>query len=102
MASVRFFAPDTDAYVASVERHIREFEELTGHTAHLNIIGSDQYFSNKIHAFLDGDEAADVYMSGPVLLWEHVAADLVEPLDDFVQSAKDDYHPDDFIGALLK
>lgn len=23
MASVRFFAPDTDAYVASVERHIR-------------------------------------------------------------------------------
>jgi multiple sugar transport system substrate-binding protein len=102
MASVRFLAPDTDAYVASVERHIDEFEELTGQTAHLNIIASDQYFSNKIHAFLDGDDAADVYMSGPVLLWEHVAAGFVEPLDDFVKSAKDDYHPDDFLDALLK
>jgi multiple sugar transport system substrate-binding protein len=102
MAVVKFFAPDTDAYVDSVKRHIDEFEERTGHSAHLNIIGSDQYFSNRISAFLQGEDAADVYMSGPVLMWEHYAAGFVEPLDDYLKSAKDDYDPDDFLGALLR
>ena len=102
MAVVRFFGPDTDAYVSSVQRHVREFEELTGHTAALRIIPSDPYFSNRIHAELQGDEAADVYMSGPVLLWEHVAAGFVEPLDDYVNGASADYHPEDFLESLLK
>ena len=31
--SVRFLGPDTDAYVASVERHAAEFEEESGHRA---------------------------------------------------------------------
>jgi multiple sugar transport system substrate-binding protein len=102
MANVRFFAPDTDAYVASVQRHIGEFEERTGHTAQLHIIGSDEYFSNKIHAYLEGPDAADVYMSGPVLLWEHVPGGYVEPLDAFVQRARDDYHFDDFLPSLVR
>ena len=102
MATVRFFAPDTDAYVASVQRHIGEFEARTGHTAHLQIIGSDEYFSNKIHAYLDGEDAADVYMSGPVLLWEHVAGDFVEPLDDYVKSAREEYHFEDFLPSLIQ
>ena len=102
MATVRFFAPDTDAYVASVQRHIGEFEAQTGHTAHLHIIGSDEYFANKIHAYLDGEDAADVYMSGPVLLWEHVAGDFVEPLDDYVKSARDEYHFEDFLPSLIR
>lgn len=102
MAVVRFFGPDTDAYVASVERHIHEFEALSGHTAELVIIGSDEYFSNKIHPFLSGDNAADVYMSGPVLLWEHVAAGLVEPLDEYLRTAKEDYHPEDFWDSVIK
>jgi multiple sugar transport system substrate-binding protein len=102
MAVVKFFAPDTDAFVDSVVRHIGEFEALTGHTVQLNIIGSDQYFSNKIHAFLDGDNAADVYMSGPVLLWEHVAAGFVEPLDEYLKQSANGYNPDDFLPSLIK
>jgi multiple sugar transport system substrate-binding protein len=101
MATVRFFAPDTDAYVASVERHIAEFEERSGHTARLTIIPSDQYFSNQIEAFLTGDEPADVFMSGPVLLWQHIAAGLVEPLDDYLSNASPAYQPEDFLPALL-
>jgi multiple sugar transport system substrate-binding protein len=73
-----------------------------GHTAQLNIISSDQYFSNKIHNFLEGEQAADVYMSGPVLLWEHVSAGFVEPLDDFVKNSRDEYQPDDFIAPLIQ
>jgi multiple sugar transport system substrate-binding protein len=101
MTAVTFLAPDTDAYVASVERHAGEFRLNTGHDVQLRIIGSDEYFSNDIHRYLTGDDAADVYMSGPVLLWQHVAAGLVEPLDDFVEAAAPGYAADDFMRPLM-
>ena len=82
MGVVRYLAPDTDAYVASVQRHAREFEAQSGHRLEIRILGSDEYFSNRIGSRLSGDDAADVFMSGPVLLWEHVGAGLVEPLDE--------------------
>jgi multiple sugar transport system substrate-binding protein len=40
-------------------------------------------------------------MSGPVLLWEHVGAGLVQPLDEFAAQASDDWNQDDFIPSLL-
>ena len=88
--NVRFLGPDTDAYVASVERHAAEFEELTGIGLEIQIVPSDLYFSNRIHHLLDGDGAADVYMSGPVLVWEHLAAGFVQPLDEFLERAGDE------------
>jgi len=97
VTDVRFLGPDTDAYVASVERHAAEFEEQTGLELDVRIIPSDEYFSNRIHHLLDGEEAADVYMSGPVLVWEHVAAGYVEPLDPFL----DRYDAHDFVDRLL-
>ena len=97
MTAVRFLGPDTDAYVASVERHAGEFEERTGLELDIRIIPSDEYFSNKIHHLLEGENAADVYMSGPVLLWEHVAAGYVEPLDDYTVGSD----VDDFVDRLL-
>jgi multiple sugar transport system substrate-binding protein len=98
---VRFLAPDTDAYVASVQRHADEFEDQTGIDLDIRIIPSDEYFSNRIHHLLDGDEAADVYMSGPVLVWEHYGAGFVEPLDDFVAGASAAWEGGDFVGRLL-
>jgi multiple sugar transport system substrate-binding protein len=97
VTAVRFLGPDTDAYVASVERHAGEFEERTGLELDIRIIPSDEYFSNKIHHLLEGENAADVYMSGPVLLWEHVAAGYVEPLDDYTVGSD----VDDFVDRLL-
>jgi multiple sugar transport system substrate-binding protein len=97
VTTVRFLGPDTDAYVASVERHAGEFEEQTGLELDIRIIPSDEYFSNKIHHLLDGEAAADVYMSGPVLLWEHVAAGYVEPLDDYAAGGD----VGDFVDRLL-
>ena len=99
--SVRFLGPDTDAYVSSVERHAAEFEERTGIELELEIVPSDLYFSNKIHHLLDGERAADVYMSGPVLVWEHQAAGFVRPLDEFLSEASDEYEPQDFVDRLL-
>jgi multiple sugar transport system substrate-binding protein len=99
--TVRYLAPDTDAYVASVQRHANEFEELTGIDLDVRIIPSDLYYSNEIHEFLDGDGAADVYMSGPVLVWEHLAAGFVEPLDEFIAQASPAYDASDFIDQLL-
>ena len=101
MRSVRFLGPDTDAYVASVQRHSSEFEEQTGLELDVRIVPSDDYFSNKIHHLLAGDDATDVYMSGPVLVWEHLAAGFVQPLDDFLERASDGYDAADFIERLL-
>ncbi len=98
---VLFFAPDTDAFVESVCRHLDEFTEQTGIVARTKIIPSDAYFSNDIHAYLDGEDAADVFMSGPVLLWEHIGAGYVEPLDDFVSSASEHFDFADFFPSLI-
>src|SRR5256885_3738593 len=98
---MRFLGPDTDAYVASVERHAAEFEEQTGSTLDLRIVPSDLYFSNEIRHLLEGDEAADVYMSGPVLVWDHVAAGFVRPLDDLVEQSSDTWDASDFLERLI-
>jgi multiple sugar transport system substrate-binding protein len=99
---VRFLGPDTDAYVASVERHAAEFEDRTGIELDVRIVPSDLYFSNRIEHLLDGDGAADVFMSGPVLLWEHLASGFVQPLDDLLEHASDAYDVDDFLEPLLR
>jgi multiple sugar transport system substrate-binding protein len=99
--SVRFLGPDTDAYVASVQRHSVEFEEQTGIALEVRIVPSDLYFSNKIHHLLDGEDAADVYMSGPVLVWEHLAAGFVQPLEEFLGRASESYDAADFVERLL-
>jgi multiple sugar transport system substrate-binding protein len=99
--TVRFLGPDTDAYVASVQRHSVEFEEKTGIALDVRIVPSDLYFSNKIHHLLDGEGAADVYMSGPVLVWEHLAAGFVQPLEEFLERASESYDAADFVERLL-
>lgn len=102
MTTVRFLGPDTDAYVASVKRHAAEFEERTGTELDLRIVPSDLYFSNRIEHLLDGSGAADVFMSGPVLVREHLAAGYVQPLDDLLDRASDAYDLDDFFEPLLR
>jgi multiple sugar transport system substrate-binding protein len=99
---VRFLAPDTDAYVASVQRHAAEFEERTGLELDVRILPSDEYFSNDIQGYLSGDDPPDVFMSGPVLVWEHVGAGLVQPLDELLERASDAYRPDDFVDRVLE
>src|SRR3954454_18850153 len=102
MGTVRYLAPDTDAYVASVQRHASEFEAQTGHRLEVRVVASDEYFSNRIGARLSGDDAADVFMSGPVLLWEHVGAGLVEPLDEHLADASPEFDLSDFLPRLLE
>jgi multiple sugar transport system substrate-binding protein len=102
MTTVRFLGPDTDAYVASVKRHAAEFEDRTGSELDVRIVPSDLYFSNRIEHLLDGSGAADVFMSGPVLVWEHLAAGYVQPLDDLLDRASDAYDLDDFFEPLLR
>ncbi|MEI8094253.1 MAG: extracellular solute-binding protein [Spirochaetales bacterium] len=100
--NIRFFAPDTDAYVSSVLTHLAEFEAQTGHRVIPQIISSDEYFSNDIHRYLQGPDAADVYMSGPVLLWEHLKDGFVEPLDGYLGGASAEFRFGDFFDTLLR
>ena len=101
MRRVRFLGPDTDAFVSSVERHQDEFETTTGLSLDVRIIPSDLYFSNRIETLLDGEDPADVYMSGPVLVWEHVNSGFVQPLDEFVNRSSDEWAFNDFVSRLV-
>lgn len=101
MAKVRFFAPDTDAFVDSVVRHADEFRSESGVELDIKIITTDEYFSNDIHRYLDGPDAADVYTSGPVLLWQHIGAGFVEPLDSYMAQASAEFDAGDFFPSLI-
>lgn len=101
MAKITYFAPDIDAYVESVMRHIKEFEELTGDTVEFRIITSDEYYSNQIQGYLAEEGGADVYMSGPILQWEHLNAGFVEPLDEYIAKQEDWYYFEEFIPNLI-
>ncbi len=101
MAVVRFLAPDTDPFVASVLAHADEFTERTGLTLEPTILASDEFFANAIHTRLVRPGEVDVFMSGPVLLWQHVGAGHVASLDDHVAGASADWAVDDFFPALL-
>jgi hypothetical protein len=40
-------------------------------------------------------------MSGPVLVWEHLAAGFVQPLDEFLERSSESYEAGDFVERLL-
>ena len=95
---VRFLGPDTDAYVASVELHAGEFEDGQGIELEVRVVPSDLYFSNRIEHLLDGDDAADVFMSGPCCCG--ASPRVRQPLDDLLERASDAYDVDDFFEPL--
>lgn len=101
MAVVRFLAPDTDLFVASVLAHAGEFTERTGLTLEPTILASDDFFANAVRDRLVRPGEVDVFTSGPVLLWQHVGAGLVASLDDHVAGASAAWDVDDFFPALL-
>lgn len=101
MTDLTFFAPDTDPFVDSVLAHLGEFENTTKHRVTANIVGSDQYFANAIEAELLSAHGADVYMSGPVLLWEHLPRGVVEPLDPYLETADPSWDFDDFLPNVV-
>jgi hypothetical protein len=38
----------------------------------VQLLGNDDYYTNKLASYLGGDQPADVYMSEPVLAWEQL------------------------------
>jgi multiple sugar transport system substrate-binding protein len=101
---VRFIGPDNDAYVASLVRHIAEYEELSGQQVALEVIPETDYVTNSLAALrgrLRGESAPDVFVSGPVSVWKLAGEGLVEPLDGYLNECADDYRPDDFMVPFL-
>lgn len=102
---VRFIGPDNDAYVASIARHIEEYQELSGHQVELEIVPEPDYVSNSLEVLrgrLRGESAPDVFVSGPVSMWKLAGEGLVEPLDEYLNQCADDYEPTDFMSALVE
>jgi multiple sugar transport system substrate-binding protein len=101
MAEVRFLGCDNDVFCASVQARAAEFEQASGHKLSVQLLDNDFYYANKLTDYLGGQRPADVYMSGPVLVWEQLGLGFVRPLDEFAGRASGGLDLADFFGRLI-
>jgi hypothetical protein len=83
MPEVRFLGCDNDVFCANVQARAEEFEQASGHKLTVRLLDNDFYYANQLTDYLGGRNPADVYMSGPVLVWEQLGLGFVRPLDEF-------------------
>jgi multiple sugar transport system substrate-binding protein len=89
-------------FCSNVAAHAAEFERISGHRVTVQLLGNDDYYTNKLASYLGGDQPADVYMSGPVLAWEQLGLGFVRPLDEFTGRASPSYDFADFFDRLIR
>lgn len=81
------------------------FEELTGMKVGYEILAEEEYFEKLRLELSTGTGQYDVFMTGPMLEWEYVAAGWMEPLEAYMaDETKTDmpyYQEEDFYQALL-
>ncbi len=99
MAEVRFLGCDNDVFCSHVQARAAEFEQASGHKLTVQLLDNDFYYANKLTDYLGGESPADVYMSGPVLVWEQLGLGFVRPLDEFAGRASFDLS--DFFDRLI-
>jgi multiple sugar transport system substrate-binding protein len=99
MAEVRFLGCDNDVFCSHVQARAQEFEQASGHKLTVRLLDNDFYYANKLTDYLGGQNPADVYMSGPVLVWEQLGLGFVRPLDEFAGRASFDLS--DFFDRLI-
>jgi len=99
MAEVRFLGCDNDVFCSHVQARAKEFEQASGHQLTVRLLDNDFYYANQLTDYLGGQNPADVYMSGPVLVWEQLGLGFVRPLDEFAGRASFDLP--DFFDRLI-
>jgi multiple sugar transport system substrate-binding protein len=99
MPEVRFLGCDNDVFCANVQARAEEFEQASGHKLTVRLLDNDFYYANQLTDYLGGRNPADVYMSGPVLVWEQLGLGFVRPLDEFAARATFDLS--DFFDRLM-
>jgi multiple sugar transport system substrate-binding protein len=102
MAEVRFLGCDNDVFCSNVEARAAEFEQASGHKLTVQLLGNDFYYANDLAGYLGGEHPADVYMSGPVLVWEQLGLGFVRPLDEFAGRAASGFDLGDFFERLIQ
>jgi multiple sugar transport system substrate-binding protein len=99
MAEVRFLGCDNDVFCGHVQARATEFEQASGHKLTVRLLDNDFYYANKLTGYLGGESPADVYMSGPVLVWEQLGLGFVRPLDEF--AGRSSFDLSDFFDRLI-
>lgn len=102
MAEVRFLGCDNDVFCSHVQARAQEFEQASGHKLTVRLLDNDFYYANKLTDYLGGESPADVYMSGPVLVWEQLGLGFVRPLDEFAGRASRTFDLGDFFDRLIR
>jgi multiple sugar transport system substrate-binding protein len=101
MAEVQFLGCDNDVFCSNVQARAAEFEHASGHKLAVRLLDNDFYYANRLTDYLGGERPADVYMSGPVLVWEQLGLGFVRPLDEFAGRQSHTVELDDFFDRLI-
>jgi multiple sugar transport system substrate-binding protein len=102
MAEIRFLGCDNDVFCSNVAARAAEFELVSGHKLTVQLLDNDFYYANKLTDYLGRESPADVYMSGPVLVWEQLGLGFVRPLDEFAGRASRTFDLGDFFERLIR
>jgi len=86
-----------------IEKHLPEFEALTGIKCDLSILPEDNYY-DKLTISLSSGSEPDVFMCGPLMPWELAGENYIEDLTPYIANEKltsPDYDVDDFFPGVL-
>ena len=56
MAEVRFLGCDNDVFCSNVAARAAEFQRISGHRVTVQLLGNDDYYTNKRASYLGGDQ----------------------------------------------
>ena len=91
-------------YAESIIKKLSDFEELTGIKVKYTVTPEENYYDKLLTLLSRRSGNPDVFMAGPMQLWEYIFNDYVEPLDAFISDAaytSEYYDIDDFFPAVL-
>ncbi|MHC1772840.1 MAG: ABC transporter substrate-binding protein [Flexilinea sp.] len=86
-----------------IEKHLAEFEELTGIKCNISILPEDNYY-DKLTISLSSGSEPDVFMCGPLMPWELAGENYIEDLTPYMEDASltaSDYEVGDFFEGVL-
>jgi len=100
MAAIRFLGVTRMRSVRAWHVTSASLRKLQG-TGRVQLIANDEYFANKLAPYLGGESPADVYMSGPVLMWNS-SAQICRATGPVSRTSRLEYDPDDFLATLVR
>lgn len=91
-------------YADAIIKKIPEFEKKTGISVSYSVTPEENYYDKVTTALSSHFRSPDVFMAGPLQLWEYISSGYIQSLDELIQNPKltsADYEVTDFYPGVL-